>query len=1508
MPDARDADPNANDSAALDALESFSAATRRWFARSFPVGPTEVQRRGWPAIASGRHALLIAPTGSGKTLAAFLAGIDRTLHRDPEEPRGTRILYVSPLKALVYDVERNLRAPLKGILHAAGADSVAPVRVAVRTGDTSSADRQRQLREPGEILVTTPESLFLLIGSRARENLRSVTTVIVDEIHAIAGTKRGVHLALSLERLAELTARDPQRIGLSATVRPPEDIARFLGGDRPVTIVDASASPRLDLRVYVPVADMEEVPIPKAQLRDEGGPLLADLYERTLGLTQQEQGIWTALYPALLTQILESRSTIVFVNSRGLCERIAQRLNDLADEELVKAHHGSVSHEKRAEMEEALKAGNLRGIIATSSLELGIDMGAVDRVLLVESPGSVASGLQRVGRAGHQVGEVSVGRLYPKFRGDLLEAAVVSSRMLVGAIEAIHVPENALDVLAQQLVALCVDQERTPSELLALVRRAAPYRELTPALLASVLDMLSGRYPSTDFADLRPLLSWDRAADRLSARRGAASVTFLNAGTIPDRGLFGVFHAGEGHRVGELDEEMVFETRPGDNIMLGATTWRVEEITRDRVLVVPAPGEPGRLPFWRGDGPGRPLELGRALGAFVRELDAQEDDSAVEWVQRTTPLDALAARNLVAYVTEQREATRVLPSDRTIVVERFRDELGDWRVCILTPFGARLHAPWAMAIQNILSGVGGVEVQVMYTDDGIVLRLADGEELPDAAVLFPEPEELEDRVTEQLADTPLFAGLFRENASRALLMPKRRAGRRSPLWAQRLKAQNLLAAVRRFPSFPIVLETYRQALRDNFDVDGLAQILRDVRARRIRVHTVETTTASPFARSLVFAYVAAYIYDQDAPLAERRAQALTLDRELLRELLGQAELRELLDPEVLAELVAELQGTAPDRRARDADELHDQLRRVGDLTDEEIRARVVEGGDAAAWLAELERARRAGRVRIGDDERWIAAEDAGLYRDAFGAMPPPGLPESFLAEHDAPLVEIVRRHARRRGPFRLRELAARFPTPIAQLEAILVGLVREGACVRGELEPGGTEIDWCDAEVLRQLKRRTLARLRGEVAPVDAATLARFLPAWHGIDGSGERATARGPERLLQVVGQLEGLAVSYRALTQEILPARVSGFTEEWLDLLAASGAIGWVGQGPLGAKDGRIALFRREHLGRWLAAPESSPGPEPDAASSPSDDDARRHSYAETLRGILGERGASFTYDLELALAEAFPSVKGEEFQAALWDLVWSGVVTNDTFGPLRSLGWNVKRRRTSTAVVGGRWSLVETLRRSTSPTERLLLQARVLLERYGVVTREAVQAESIPGGFSPLYGVLKTMEESGQVRRGYFVEGLGGAQFASPGAIDRLRGARREDDAPLEASEVLILASTDPAQAYGGVLAWPEGVAGAPRPRRAAGTWVVLVGGELTLFVGTHGRQVLTFGDGDRLALAVRALAARFQRSRRRIRIEKIDGVPVRESERRDEFCHAGFELGYRGLVPATGPIGD
>jgi ATP-dependent Lhr-like helicase len=776
----------------------FQQATQRWFDASFDA-PTPVQASGWASIAQGQHSLLVAPTGSGKTLAAFLAGIDALGQLDADADPGVRVLYVSPLKALVYDIERNLRSPLVGISRTAEILAV-PFRVPridVRTGDTPQRERARQLKHPAEILVTTPESLFLLLGSRAAETLRTVHTVIIDEIHVVAPTKRGAHLALSLERLAHLAEADPQRIGLSATVNPLDAVATFLGGDRPVNVIDCSAPPALDLAVTVPVPDMENPPVPVVDdnLPDTPNP--------------RERGIWPSIYPELLAAIRNNRTTIIFTNSRALCERLAQRLNDLADEPLVRAHHGSVSHDARREIEESLKQGTIRGIVATSSLELGIDMGSVDQVLLVESPGSVARGLQRVGRAGHQVGETSSGRIFPKFRGDLLEAAVVSQRMLAGELESLRVPNNPLDVLAQQVVAFCSLEPRSVDDISTLVHRAAPYRQLGPGALEAVLDMLSGHYPSSDFADLRPLLSWDRSDNLLAPRKGTAMVMRMNAGTIPDRGAYGVHLGEDGPRVGELDEEMVFETRTGETITLGASTWRVESITRDRVIVSPAPGEPGRLPFWRGDGPGRPLELGAAMGAFLRRVGHHGEQQASEWLQENTALDAYAAGNLAAYIADQKRHTGALPTDRTIIVERFRDELGDWRICILSHFGARIHAPWAMALQKVLADANGLEVQVMYTDDGIVLRFADVEELPSLETLVPEPEDIEELVTNQLADTSLFAGLFRENAVRSLLVRRRRPGQRSPLWAQRLKAQTLLATVRRYPAFPVVMETYR---------------------------------------------------------------------------------------------------------------------------------------------------------------------------------------------------------------------------------------------------------------------------------------------------------------------------------------------------------------------------------------------------------------------------------------------------------------------------------------------------------------------------------------------------------------------------------------------------------------------------------------------------------------------------------------------------------------------------
>ena len=1461
----------------------FHEATRAWFDDNF-AAPTKVQERGWKKITQGRHSLLVAPTGSGKTLAAFLAGIDAIGSSD--RVRGVRVLYVSPLKALVYDIERNLRAPLVGIARTAerlGLD-FHEASVAIRTGDTPQRERQRMVKEPSEILVTTPESLFLMLGSKAAETLTTVETIIIDEIHAVAPSKRGTHLALSLERLAAITESDPQRIGLSATVRPLEAVANFLGGDRDVDIVDCSAKPLIDLSVTVPVPDMQNPPQVEQQ-QSNGGSILGELYSREIGRPQNERGIWPSIYPELLQAIQSRRSTIIFVNSRGLCERLAHKLNELADEELVRAHHGSISHAKRAEIEEGLKRGDIRGIVATSSLELGIDMGSVDLVLLVESPGSVARGLQRVGRAGHGVNEVSVGRIYPKFRGDLLESAVVAERMRSADIDAIAVPKNVLDVLSQQIVALCCSRPHTVEEIEALIRRCWSYRELSRDALEAVLDMLSGRYPSSDFADLKPLLSWDRAEDRLSPRRGAALVTRMNAGTIPDRGAFGV-HLGEGGpRVGELDEEMVYETRVGDNITLGASTWRVETISRDRVIVSPAPGEPGRLPFWRGDGPGRPIELGRAIGAFLRKVGRFGEQKATDWLLEHTTLDEFAAQNLAAYIAEQRRETGTLPTDRAITIERFRDELGDWRICILTPFGARIHAPWSMALQRLLTSASGYEIQVMYTDDGIVLRFADTEELPDIDALIPDPDELDELITEQLASTSMFAGLFRENAVRSLLLRRRRPGQRSPLWAQRLKAQNLLATVQRYPNFPIVIETYRQALGDVFDLPGLKQLLDDIRKRNIVVDNVETRSASPFSRSLVFAYVAAYLYEQDAPLAERKAQALTLDRALLGELLGQAELRDLIDVDVLAALEDELQFVADDRRANDADDVHDVLRRLGDLNDDELALRA--DGDSRAWLDTLESQRRAARVQLAGEPRWIAAEDAGLYRDALGVVPPTGLPDSFLDKVDDAMIELVRRFARHRGPFLSRDVAQRFDLRTAQVEPTLKLLEQRGVLVRGEIRPGGAELDWCDAEVLRRLKRRNLAELRDEVAAVDASAYALFLPQWHGV-GDGRR----GPERLKEVIAQLQDYPMPWSLLSGSILPSRVADFRLDALDMLAASGEVVWVGRGAAGARDGRISLYLREQVGDLLRVDDFE-----------TDDNCER-----AILDRLQTGGASFAIEIEDHVRDQVADVSAKDIRDALWRLVWAGQITNDTFAPLRGLSRSAPRRgRATTVVAGGRWSLVSSLtRRNTNPTQQAVARARLLLDRYGVVSRRSAEGP----GFAAVYKVLREMEEQGRVKRGYFVEGLDGAQFAYAGAVDRLRDCRdtaEDRESQLCADDVAVLAAMDPANPFGAALPWPA-VANEERakPRRVAGAWVLLAHGRPILYVGSRGRALITFpsslNDEDAaLKAAIDALRRVPMKGKRSaLVIEKVDGESVLSSPLVDAFTAAGFATDYRGLI--------
>ncbi|HEX6487511.1 MAG TPA: DEAD/DEAH box helicase [Candidatus Dormibacteraeota bacterium] len=1439
------------------ALDLFSEPTRAWFEAALGT-PTDIQEKGWREVARGAHTLMAAPTGSGKTLAAFLWAIDRLAEESTPPPADRcRVLYISPLKALAVDIDRNLRAPLQGVAIERELRSLppAPLRAAIRTGDTPAQERREIERHPPDVLITTPESLFLLLTSAARRVLKSVRWVIVDEIHAVAGDKRGAHLALSLERLAALTDRDPQRIGLSATVRPLDEVARFLGGDREVAIADAGRMRAVEVSVQVPVDDMADLamgaePLPSGPAAALAAPL------------EVRRSIWPALQQRLLELVLAHRSTIVFVNSRRLAERLAARLNELSGEDLVRAHHGSIAREQRLEIEDALKRGSLRGLVATSSLELGIDMGAVDLVVQVEAPPSVANGLQRIGRAGHSVGEVSRGVLLPKYRGDLLEAAAVTQRMLRAEIEAIRVPQNPIDVLAQHVVAMCALEEQAVGDVGRVVRRAHPFRRLGDRALASVLDMLSGRYPSTEFAELRPRLTWDRLNDRLKARPGAQRLAVTNAGTIPDRGLYTVNLLEDGKRVGELDEEMVFESRVGETFVLGASTWRIAEITQSQVLVTPAPGEPGKIAFWKGDTPARPAELGRSLGALVRELRGLAPDAAGQLLQDRCGLDEQAAVNLVAYLEDQAAATGAVPDDRTIVIERFRDEVGDWRVCLLTPYGGRVHAPWALALRARLGGRLGIDVRSMHADDGIVLQLPDVDDPPELDELLLDPQDMEELLRAELPGSALFAAAFRESAARALLLPRKQPGRRTPLWQQRQRGGELLQAASRHPDFPILAEAYRECMNDFFDLPALRDLLAGVRSHQVRVVAVDTERASPFAASLLFDYVGQYLYEGDQPLAERRAQALALDRELLQELLGEEELRELLDPEAMAELELDLQGLRPERWPRDVDEAHDVLARLGDLEAEELEAR----GLRAEWVDELRSARRALRVRIGRRERLIAVEDAAVYRDALGVALPPGLPAELLGPAIEPLEQLLTRWARTHVPFGASEPAQRWGVPVAQVEAELAKLAAADRLVAGEFRPGGRGREYSHPEVLRSLRRRSLAALRREVEAVPRDTLARFLPAWQGVG-----AAAPGLERLLEVVFQLQGLALPASVLERDVLPARVRDYSPRLLDELVSMGEVVWAGQGALGPSDGRVALYLRSEIERLLPEPGGAPASE-------------LHSR---LRDHLERRGASFFRELLAASGEKDQEVVLE----ALWDLVWSGEVTNDTYGPLRGLG-PVSRRPRRPRLSGltppraaGRWSLLG--HGSAAPTERWHAQAGALLQRHGVLTREAVLAEGRPGGFAQLYPVLRAMEEAGRVRRGYFVGGMGGSQFALPGAVDRLRSLR---DA---GGDVLCLAATDPAQPFGAVLPWPEG----GRMARQPGAYVVLDGGSLACYLERGGRTLQTAAELTPRHLRVLADAAL---RAGKLEIQMADGQPVHESSLAGALREVGFGASPRGMV--------
>ena len=1480
----------------------------------------------------------------------------------PDKRARCRILYVSPLKALAVDVERNLRAPLAGIAHIAErrGDSYVTPSIAIRTGDTPQSERARFQREPADILITTPESLYLLLTSNAREALRSVDTIIVDEIHALVPTKRGAHLALSLERLAALCEREPQRIGLSATQRPLDEVARFLGGIRdsglgirnelkgpresrripnpksqipmlndefavhrgsihyrPVTIVDAGSKKALKLTIEVPVEDMAKL------------TTADDIPSGPASMGDTRPSIWSAIHPRLLELIRSHRSTLIFVNSRRLAERLAGALNELAGEVLVRSHHGSIARPQRVEVEDLLKAGALRALVATSSLELGIDMGAIDLVVQIEAPPSVASGLQRIGRGGHQANAVSEGVVFPKFRGDLVACAAVARAMHDGAVEATRYPRNPLDIVAQQVVAMTAMDAWNVDELFATIRRAAPFAELSRTVFEGVLDMLSGRYPSDEFAELRPRVTWDRVAGTIVAREGAKRVAVANGGTIPDRGLFGVFLLGAGPgaaRVGELDEEMVFESRVGETFVLGASSWRIEEITHDRVLVSPAPGEPGKMPFWKGDRAGRPLELGLAIGRLVHDLVRLPPAVAVDRLIREHDLEARAAENLLQYLRDQLAASRAVPDAATIVIERVRDELGDWRVCVLSPRGGRIHAPWAMAVAAKIREETGADVETLWGDDGFVVRFPDVDQPPDPRLLLPDPDDVQALVVRQLGATALFAAKFRENAARCLLLPKRRPGMRAPLWQQRKRSADLLAVASRYGSFPVLLETYRECLRDFFDMPALVATLADVRSRKIRIATVDSETPSPFAASLLFSYVASFIYDGDAPLAERRAQALAVDQSQLRELLGDAELRELLDADAIDAIERQLQRLDPQYHVKSADGVHDMLLSLGDRTDAEIRERSA-SPDVAASVAALIAARRVLLVRMAGQARNIAVEDAARFRDALGVPLPVGLPESLLQPVRDPLGDLALRYARTHAPFTAGDFALRYGLGVAAAESVLTRLATEGRLVEGEFRPGGTRREWTDAGVLRMVRRRSLAKLRHEVEPVDPAVLGRFATTWQGIV-----KRRHGADALLDAIEQLQGAPLPASILETEILPARLDVYDSADLDAVTAAGEVVWVGVEPLGERDGRIALYLADHLARLL--PPKEVRLKPDTTSNEvglrggrsvglqPDRSDRETAVLEYLR----THGASFFGPLHDAVGGGYPA----ETVDALWNLAWQGRVTNDTFQALRAFTRvraarrkarerrpdvsAFRSRRLAPPSAAGRWALVRGAE-SHAPrgskadaTKWAAAIAQQMLARHGVLTREAVAAEAIAGGFGIVYPVLKGMEETGRLRRGYFVAGLGATQFAMPGALDLLRSLRDAPDDP----EIAVLAATDPANPYGAALKWPavaaDGAKTGRGPTRSVGATVILVNGALAAYLARGDRQLLTYladAEPERSKTARAIARVLIDRARtgiespRGMLLEEIDGAPPALHPMAPFLREEGFVAGALGL---------
>lgn len=1700
-------------------LACFAPATRTWFSRAFG-SPTPVQSRAWEAIGRGENALVIAPTGSGKTLAAFLSAIDRLGRGEPvepdggavarsrarrknEPPRGVRVLYVSPLKALGADVERNLRRPLAGIAEAAAelGERWAPVSVGVRSGDTPARERRRLAAHPPEVLITTPESLYLMLTSKARESLRTVETVIVDEIHSFAGEKRGTHLALSLERLDDLLASPAQRVGLSATVSPREEIARFLGGTHPVTIVADDARTLPELRVAVPVDDMAHVPAtedrrtrmdralaapvrqgrsrdvaPARPGRGDGasawrsdnalrrhmaggggaagaGRVAGAVAGRAAAASQVTASIWPHIEEAVLDEVLAHRTTIVFVNSRGVCERLTAHLNEayairlaqaarpldvdggagadgagpafppsaggsaedpwavdpalhresweMGDNAhaqalppeapvIARAHHGSVSKEQRLEVERLLKAGELRCVVATASLELGIDMGSVDLVLQVAPPPSVASALQRVGRADHRVGGRPAGTLYPVQRTQLVDAAVVCEGVRAGRIEETVLVTNALDVLAQQTVAAASMGDLGVEDWYATVRRAAPYRDLPRRAYESVLELLDGAYATAELTDFAPRLTWDRESGTLAARPGAQRLAVGASGTIPDRGTFpvvlpeGEADAGR-RRVGELDEEMVNETAVGDVITLGTSSWRVREITGDRVIVDAAPGRSSRLPFWHGEGPGRPAATGAAKGAFLREASADlpelqavpspgGEEVPGPLTDRLTEdgLDGAARRNLTALLREQRAATGVVPSDRTLVLERTQDEDGSWRLILHSPWGRRVHEPWAMAIRERARTLLGIEPQMVVADDGIVLQLPMTEGTPPGLELVVlDGDEVTRLVTARIGETALFAARFRECAARALLMPAAQPGRRTPLWLQRLKAGQLLEASRQLESFPVSVEAARECLQDVYDLPVLAALLRRIAAGEVRVVDVTTESPSPFAGPLVFGYTASLLYQGDLPHAERTAHLLSLDPDVLAELMGDDGVAGLLDDDVLAQVEAELQRVVPERRARaDAEGVADLLRELGPLSVEEVIERCAADGeeDAAAALDELAAHHRALQVNVGGTQRWARVEDAPDLHEGLGTAVP-----DWALERDAgtvlrvregarsPLGSLVLRLVRSHAGLTAGDVADRLGLGMATARETLVRLADDDDVLR----LGGQSERWMAPAVLRRVRNRSLARARSAIEPVPAETLQALVLERAGLD-----EPRAGAEGLAEVLAELEGVWLPASLWEEVVLPARVNGYRPAMLDELLASGDVLWVGRSRRADTDG---------------APEAAA-----STSGPAGRPAASAGAAGTGSGspAAPDEIAFLPSDSPFAPLDAGPADTTDP--NALWSLALDGGATAASFEPVRRAlaptprvtaqpARRVRSRRGRSrygSLTGGR-SLASALRdeaaragqgesarggrdvtalggtagsavvatasvtasltgsapgwrrlepSDVTPEEDALALVESLLERYAVVSREVALAAGVPGGLGPLVPVLRRMEDTGLLLRGRFVAGLGPSQVAERETVDLLRERpnRSAGVALAAGSRPVVIDLKEPACLVGRAVPWPEpalpeGISDRERedtgtPARRQGASVVLLEGRPVLHA-TERLRALTSYTADRAVLEA-ALTALVQHERElmgreerppRRVVENLGGVPALDRGVSALLAQAGLEREPRGMVLRPDPYG-